>query len=219
MEQVQFQQVDSDILANQISSGTNNDKVINKEELGIGSNDSDDVIQHVYIAFENGVPIDQGVKAIEESVCKGQSLQITRRDETGNGVVALVSGEDAKSIEKLNEVSFVKIDRGAETTKTDAHPQSQTKITDDVQVQEKAGEETIEENQEATIDETIDETVQETAEAETIEETSDTNTETAAEVQDKNIDSGNSSIETPFLLGLFLGVFILIGIIFNKLRR
>lgn len=215
MEQVQFQQVDSDILANQISSGTNNDKVINKEELGIGSNDSDDVIQHVYIAFENGVPIDQGVKAIEESVCKGQSLQITRRDETGNGVVALVSGEDAKAIEKLNEVSFVKIDRGAETTKTDDHSQSQAKTTDDVQVQEKAGEETIEENQE----ETIDETVQETAEAETIEETSDTNTETAAEVQDKNIDSGNSSIETPILIGLFLGVFILIGIIFNKLKR
>ena len=70
---------------------------------------SEDTILHVYIVFDADTSIDAGVAAIEEKVLEGNSLEVTRKDATGNAVVAIVTEKQRKAIAELDEVKSVKI--------------------------------------------------------------------------------------------------------------
>lgn len=72
--------------------------------------------EHAYIVFKKSTGIDEGIAAIESKVLNGEKLDVTRKDETGNAIVAIVSTTQRKQIEKLSEVEKVKVNEKAELT-------------------------------------------------------------------------------------------------------
>ena len=91
---------------------------VDKTELGLGSeNDKSEALEHVYIVFADGTDIDSGIAVIEQEVLGGEALNVTRKDTSGNAVVAIVPGNVRKQIEGLLVVTKVKVDEGAEVKK------------------------------------------------------------------------------------------------------
>lgn len=213
MSKVEFTEVTSDSLVGNRIGAQENDTSISKEDLGLVDKVDEESTVHVYIAFTDGVSIDQGIGIIEEKVCKGQSLQITRRDENSNAVVAIVSGADATSIEKLDEVSFIKIDKGAEKTSTATDTTSESARQDTKQSLEQV----TESEEDNTEKNTEDEAVIEETES---DNSDDTTLETISEVHDNNIDTNVKTVGiTPIVIALILGLAIVIGIILHKANR
>ena len=206
MAKVEFTEVKSDsFIGNQIGA-QEADTTISNEDLGLSDDAGDESAGHVYIAFTDGVSIDQGISIIENTIINGHSLQITRRDDNHNGVVAIVTGSEAKSIEKLAEVSFIKIDKGAEKT-TDSTGQT-TESTQQTQITESETNDEVEETEETKTEETK------------TEETEIEETETISEVQENNVDTNVKTVSpTPIVVALILGLAILIGIILHKANR
>ena len=99
---------------------------------------SEDTILHVYIVFDADTSIDAGVAAIEEKVLEGNSLEVTRKDATGNAVVAIVTEKQRKAIAELDEVKSVKINEeegtlsgeGATTDASEAATAEETNVSD-----------------------------------------------------------------------------------------
>lgn len=218
MAQVEFTEVESDSLINNLIQQNDENNIINKEELGQKEDSSVTESQHVYIVFTDGVSIDQGIEIIENKICQGQRLQVTRRDENGNAIVAIVSSADTKSIENLDEVSLVKIDRGAEKTEGPSADkvQSASKETQTVETQKKeskaTSENTTKDETKTNKNTTIDK------EQETTENITGTNSEVTTEIRD-NIDTKTKPGYTPIAIAVFLGVVILFGIILSKTKR
>ena len=75
-----------------------------------------DVTEHVYVTFNDGVSIEDGIVAIENTVLEGQSLEVTRKDTSGNAVVIVVTTSQRKQIEKLEIVKKVKVNEAANLT-------------------------------------------------------------------------------------------------------
>ena len=99
---------------------------------------SEDTILHVYIVFDADTSIDAGVAAIEEKALEGNSLEVTRKDATGNAVVAIVTEKQRKAIAELDEVKSVKINEeegtlsgeGAATDASEAATAEETNVSD-----------------------------------------------------------------------------------------
>ncbi len=99
---------------------------------------SEDTILHVYIVFDADTSIDAGVAAIEEKVLEGNSLEVTRKDATGNAVVAIVTEKQRKAIAELEEVKSVKINEeegtlsgeGAATDASEVATAEETNVSD-----------------------------------------------------------------------------------------
>ena len=210
MEKVEFTEVTSDSFIGNKIEAQETDTTISKDDLGLSDTAEEEGTVHVYIAFTDGVSIDQGIGIIEDKVCNGQSLQISRRDESSNAVVAIVRGADANSIEKLAEVSFIKIDRGAQkTTKSDDTTSESVQQT----VESEADNKTTE------IEETETSSSADTEDIEAVDD-SDIASETTAEVLENNVDTNVKTVSpTPIVVALFLGLAILIGIILHKANR
>lgn len=94
-------------------------ETVDKKELGIdsGSEEGSDVTEHVYIVFNEGTDIETGIAVIEQQVLLGNSLEVTRKDTTGNAIVAVVESSVRREIENLSVVSKVKINEAAEIKK------------------------------------------------------------------------------------------------------
>ena len=202
MAELDITEVETDSLIKDLIQHPEDEKVVKRDEIELPKEDSTDL--HVYIAFKDQVTIYQGMQVIESQVCGGKSLQVTREDKTGNAIVAIVSGEEAKAIEKLDEVSFIKIDAGANTTT--ALDNSDDKQT----TQEKTNQNTT--NKDNSKKSTLDKTDTKT----------DNKTETAQEitaVSDNHIDTGNKSIYGPILVTVVLLVALILGILFVKRNK
>lgn len=90
-------------------------------DLSATLEDTTDSLEHVYIVFDASVSIDDGVLAIEQKVLNGENLDVVRYDESANAVVAVVTSAARKEIQKLSEVSYVKVNEAAITLdKSDA---------------------------------------------------------------------------------------------------
>lgn len=72
----------------------------------MGSNTS----EHVYIVFAQDISIDEGVSLIQQSVLRGRTLEVTRRDVTGNAVVAIVTSGERAEIKELDVVIRIKVE-------------------------------------------------------------------------------------------------------------
>lgn len=210
MEKVEFTEVTSDSFIGNKIEAQETDTTISKDDLGLSDTAEEEGTVHVYIAFTDGVSINQGIGIIEDKVCNGQSLQISRRDESSNAVVAIVKGADANSIEKLAEVSFIKIDRGAQkTTKSDDTTSESVQQT----VESEADNKTTE------IEETETSSSADTEDIEAVDD-SDIASETTTEVLENNVDTNVKTVSpTSNLVALILGLAILIGIILHRANR
>lgn len=210
MEKVEFTEVTSDSFIGNKIEAQETDTTISKDDLGLSDTAEEEGTVHVYIAFTDGVSINQGIGIIEDKVCNGQSLQISRRDESSNAVVAIVKGADANSIEKLAEVSFIKIDRGAQkTTKSDDTTSKSVQQT----VESEADNKTTE------IEETETSSSADTEDIEAVDD-SDIASETTTEVLENNVDTNVKTVSpTSNLVALILGLAILIGIILHRANR
>lgn len=91
--------------------------VVDKSDLEQGSTELGTQL-HVYIVFEDGVSIEDGIKAIENTVLDGEELEVVRKDTTGNAVVAIVTSAQNNEIEQMQEVKTVKINEAVDTTVT-----------------------------------------------------------------------------------------------------
>ena len=91
--------------------------VVDKSDLEQGSTEHGTQL-HVYIVFEDGVSIEDGIKAIENTVLDGEELEVVRKDTTGNAVVAIVTSAQNNEIEQMQEVKTVKINEAVDTTVT-----------------------------------------------------------------------------------------------------
>ncbi|SDH29843.1 hypothetical protein SAMN05421493_101180 [Pseudobutyrivibrio sp. 49] len=207
MAKVDFTEVNSDSLISNKIVAQDSDTTLNKEELGITDDTDTDSIVHVYIVFTDGVSIDQGIGIIEETICNDTSLQVSRRDEGSNAIVAVVSGSEAKSIEKLDEVSFIKIDTGAQKTTESNNTNNTTNNT------------TIEETETTSAE--LSEVIEEENELEKTEEIEEAEeTLSSSEVQENNLDTNVKTVSpVPIFVAVILGVAILIGIILHKANR
>lgn len=74
---------------------------------------SEAAAEHVYIVFSESISIDKGIKLIEQQVLGGQKLAVSRVDEKGHAVVAVVSSFDRRQIRSLSEVERVKVQQPA----------------------------------------------------------------------------------------------------------
>ncbi len=70
-------------------------------------------LEHVYIVFGKETSIDEGIGLIEKTVLGDGKLEVTRRDVTGNAVVAIISTEERKKIKGLDFVEWIKVNRPA----------------------------------------------------------------------------------------------------------
>jgi hypothetical protein len=91
--------------------------VVDKSDMEQGSTELGTQL-HVYIVFEEGVSIEDGIKAIENTVLDGEELEVVRKDTTGNAVVAIVTSAQNNEIEQMQEVKTVKINEAVDTTVT-----------------------------------------------------------------------------------------------------
>ena len=214
MSKVEFTEVESESLISNIIQKQDEDTSLKEEELSRKADQSEESSQHVYIVFADGVTIDQGIEAVESKVCKGQSLQVTRRDEKGNAIVAIVASEETKAIEQLEEVSKVKIDKGAELTDS-------TEITSQQSAQEttaQADEKKTSSNQEKGEETELDSESEAELNSDITEDITGTNSEVTAEIRD-NIDTNTKPGYLPIAIIVILGVVILLGIVFRKSKR
>ncbi|SFN51451.1 hypothetical protein SAMN04487831_101503 [Pseudobutyrivibrio sp. UC1225] len=210
MAKVEFTEVTTDSFVGNNLDKQEQDTTINKYELGISEGTNSDAVVHAYIVFTNDISIDEGIGTIEEKVCNGQTLKVTRRDDSGNAVVAVISQAEAKSIEQLSQVSSVKIDTGVETTNTDKKKDA---TNETVETENKTEEKT---------DEKVE--AQETEETSNTDSQSvisnDITSETTTEVQDNNLDTSiKTGVTFPIVIAALLAVAILIGIIIKKTNR
>ena len=201
MQKVEFTEVETESLINNLIQQTEGNETVNREELGITEGYSEDSVLHVYIVFKDQVTIQQGIDLIQTQVCK-DGLQVSREDKGGNAIVAIVSGKELKEIEKLDEVSSIKIDTGAETQESTTEQDS---IDSTVET-----EETVKEEKEGTKEETTEQTA---------EETKDQTTETVSTVSDDILDTENKTGYVPIVTAVLLGVAILLGILFVRKNK
>lgn len=207
MAKLDITEVESDSLLNNLMQQQEEGKIIDRDELGLSDSNNEETDLHVYIAFTDQVTINQGIQTIESQVCNGNSLQVTREDKTGNAVVAIVSSKEAKAIEKLDEVSFVKIDSGVDTTATiDGENKSQNNNIQNIQ----------QENQNSSKEESQEQT--ETKLDNSAEDATETTEETTV-VSDNNYDTENKTGYGPIIITVILGVAILLGILFVKRNK
>ena len=207
MAKLDITEVESDSLLNNLMKQQEEGKIIDRDELGLSDSNNEETDLHVYIAFTDQVTINQGIQTIESQVCNGNSLQVTREDKTGNSVVAIVSSKDVEAIEKLDEVSFVKIDTGVDTTATiDGENKSQNNNVQKIQQENQNS--SKEESQEQ-----IDTEIKNTA-----DDTAETTQETVV-VSENNFDTENKTGYGPILATVIVGVAILLGILFVKRNK
>lgn len=207
MAKLDITEVESDSLLNNLMQQQEEGKIIDRDELGLSDNNNEETDLHVYIVFTDKIIIKQGVETIETQVCNGNSLQVTREDKTGNAVVAIVSSKDVEAIEKLDEVSFVKIDTGVDTTATiNGENKSQTNNIRNIQ----------QENQDSSKEESQEQI--DTGLNKTAEETAETTQETVV-VSENNFDTENKTGYGPILATVVMGVAILLGILFVKRNK
>lgn len=90
-----------------------------QEGKALGQSKSDEgstsaaAAEHVYIVFSEETSIDNGIKLIEQQVLGGKKLDVSRIDEKGHAVVAVVSSFDRRQIRSLPEVDRVKVQQPA----------------------------------------------------------------------------------------------------------
>ena len=89
---------------------------LNNTDTNEEVSENQDVTEHVYVTFNDGVSIEDGIVAIENTVLEGQSLEVTRKDTSGNAVVIVVTTSQRKQIEKLEIVKKVKVNEAANLT-------------------------------------------------------------------------------------------------------
>ena len=207
MAKLDITEVESDSLLNNLMQQQEEGKIIDRDELGLSDSNNEETDLHVYIVFTDKITIKQGVETIETQVCNGNSLQVTREDKTGNAVVAIVSSKDVEAIEKLDEVSFVKIDTGVDTTATiDEKNKSQT---NNIQNTQQESQDSSKEESQEQIDTGLNKTAEETAET----------TQETVVVSENNIDTENKTGYGPILATVVMGVAILLGILFVKRNK
>ncbi|SHI60392.1 hypothetical protein [Pseudobutyrivibrio xylanivorans] len=208
MANVDFTEVTSDSFIEKSIDQQDRDSTINKDDLGLSEDTITEDSVHAYIVFTNEISINQGIAIIEEKVCKGQTLQVNRKDDTSNAIVAVVSNSEAKTIEQLSEVSLVKIDKGAQITNTEGKKDETEETTNLDETQENIEKEHTKDssNTESQANESVEDDV--------------ITSETTAEVQENNLDTSiRPGVNLPIAIAVLLGIVVLIGIFINKSNR
>ena len=72
------------------------------------NSDSETVSLHIYIVFSEEISIEDGIKTIESTVLSGDALEVSRSDEAGHAIVAIVSPSRKKQIEDLSIVKKIR---------------------------------------------------------------------------------------------------------------
>jgi hypothetical protein len=69
--------------------------------------------ERVYIVFSEKTSIQEGISLIENTVLQGGRLVVSRVDETGHAIVAILSPLERRALRSLGEVERVKVERAA----------------------------------------------------------------------------------------------------------
>ena len=86
---------------------------------------------HVYIVFQPEVSIEEGIESIEQNVLDGAALFVSRRDVSGNAIVAIVTDRQQEQISKLAEVLSAEEDQKVELHSTEVE-ETEVKQTEEI---------------------------------------------------------------------------------------
>lgn len=209
MGKVEFTEVDGTELNSNIMGES---KIVEKKQ--------DDSLQgtvHLYIAFKKDVAIEDGVDAIENQIT-GANLEILRKDDTGNAVVALVDSSYVDSISGLAQVDYTKIDNGRSTTVNQESGESGSVSDSAVEGKDNPDTQTVisaldkDSEDENTSEEEAD---TEDSKEHTISQVNEINTETQ-EVNNSRIEANLDPSYTPVIVSVLLGLAILFTVLFLK---
>lgn len=209
MGKVEFTEVDGTELNSNIMGES---KIVEKKQ--------DDSLQgtvHLYIAFKKDVAIEDGVDAIENQIT-GANLEILRKDDTGNAVVALVDSSYVDSISGLAQVDYTKIDNGRSTTVNQESGESGSVSDSAVEGKDNPDTQTVisaldkDSEDENTSEEEAD---TEDSKEHTISQVNEINTETQ-EVNNSRIEADLDPSYTPVIVSVLLGLAILFTVLFLK---
>ena len=209
MGKVEFTEVDGTELNSNIMGES---KIVEKKQ--------DDSLQgtvHLYIAFNKDVAIEDGVDAIENQIT-GANLEILRKDDTGNAVVALVDSSYVDSISGLAQVDYTKIDNGRSTTVKQESGESGSVSDSAVEGKDNPDTQTVisawdkDSEDENTSEEEAD---TEDSKEHTISQVNEINTETQ-EVNNSRIEANLDPSYTPVIVSVLLGLAILFTVLFLK---
>lgn len=209
MGKVEFTEVDGTELNSNIMGES---KIVEKKQ--------DDSLQgtvHLYIAFKKDVAIGDGVDVIENQIT-GANLEILRKDDTGNAVVALVDSSYVDSISGLAQVDYTKIDNGRSTTVKQESGESGSVSDSAVEGKDNPDTQTVisaldkYSEDENTSEEEAD---TEDSKEHTISQVNEINTETQ-EVNNSRIEANLDPSYTPVIVSVLLGLAILFTVLFLK---
>lgn len=209
MGKVEFTEVDGTELNSNIMGES---KIVEKKQ--------DDSLQgtvHLYIAFKKDVAIGDGVDAIENQIT-GANIEILRKDDTGNAVVALVDSSYVDSISGLAQVDYTKIDNGRSTTVKQESGESGSVSDSAVEGKDNPDTQTVisaldkYSEDENTSEEEAD---TEDSKEHTISQVNEINTETQ-EVNNSRIEANLDPSYTPVIVSVLLGLAILFTVLFLK---
>ncbi len=186
MEKVEFEEVE----------GFDVPGALNGEEVELpvnrGEDSSDLVTEHIYVVFSENITIENGIKLIEDSVLSGEKLDVRRQDETGHAIVCVVNSAQRAAIEKLSEVTRVKVESAANPTKNGAAEKTAGDTSNNAAT-EGASESTADasegEPQKSTLEDTTKKNEQVNTQEESSEETKQENTQN--ETSEKNTKEEN----------------------------
>lgn len=109
-------------------------EVVDREELGLMEDVNPETVEHVYIVFTDEVSIADGVAAIEQQVLEGASLEVTRTDEAGHAIVAVITEQQRQGVESMEEIASIRVEEAATTQEmTDAsteEPAEETTVSE-----------------------------------------------------------------------------------------
>jgi len=180
---------------------------------------SGSTVEHIYIVFSDDVTIQEGITAIEEQVLSGESLDVSREDESGHAVVAIVTKDQRIEIEQLNVVKRVKVNEAAEVKESGDSSSNASKSTSIQQEDEsdvKVSAETTESSTENSAVQNSSAYSTSEVSAEYIQE-ENTSTSASTMAYGDGTDNGNSNSTTPiFAIGI---VVIIIAILIVLLAR
>ena len=209
MSKVEYSEVDSLNLIENKSLSDDSSKTIDRGELGLQEETSEDSLVHAYIAFEEGVSIEDGIAAIQKQVLKNQTLSVTRKDESGNAIVAIVARGQLHDIANLEQVCWLREEKTAQTTTNDSEAQTQNQVNENQDSQ-------TEESKESADNISTGESAQDTP-REQLGETQQGGTTT--EIKEDSIDTTNNPGYQPIVLGVLLVLAVVLGILYIKRDR
>lgn len=209
MGQVEFSEVEDSIIKDSMDGDLN--KTIIEKDVENESKNSSNETSHIYISFQKNISLDEGISLIENQILEGQTLNVSRRDETGNAVVAIIDSSYVNSIKQLSQVSFVKIDSGAQVNSTTDSSKSEVQTIDEAEDNNEAN--NIEETQsdgEALV-EAKTQKISQVQEDEGLTETT--------EIPDNKVDTEINPFFTPIIVSMLIGLAIIFCVLFIRRNK